>query len=130
MEYIRNKRSKISASVVSHVPVTISVKPIQASVTVVETKPKSEVELKKEARRIRNRESAEASRKRRRDDALELRSEIEKYKRQISLLKSRLAMHEPLDAIEYMLQNDLSDGEEMETIVYREPAVFFIHPCL
>jgi len=90
-----------------------------------------EVDIKKSLRKIRNRESAEASRKRKRDDVVILQRELEILSDQVRALKCRLSRYESSDIIREILEHpEESLKLSNNTLVYTEPAVFNIHISL
>jgi hypothetical protein len=154
MEYIRNKKMKINPDSLSDNSTVTSDESVDlnylstnshensvlASVETVtqllshSEKTLSQSEIRKEARKIRNRESAEASRKRRRNDVQTLQAEVSNCLSQISYLKEWLSKYEPLESINAKLQSVFIQQfddfplktcqSNKDTLLYYEPAVF------
>mmetsp|Transcript_4368 Transcript_4368/g.3920 ORF Transcript_4368/g.3920 Transcript_4368/m.3920 type:complete len:147 (-) Transcript_4368:341-781(-) len=78
-------------------------------------------DTKKELRKIRNRESAEASRKRKRDDINQLQSQVNELLAEVSYLKKRLSYYENNES-NYNKENISSQ----DTYIITEPAAFKI----
>jgi hypothetical protein len=125
MEYIRAKRSRVHHDSSS-----------DYTETSLERKDLNEIDSKKELRKIRNRESAEASRRRKRNDVLSLQQEVESLMSQVQSLKSRLGKYESLESIERLLRGQSTINQASpfshtnDTLVYTEPAEFKHHKSL
>lgn len=79
-----------------------------------------DIDIRKEMRKIRNRESAEASRKRKKDDIRTLQDQVNSLLDVIDNLKSRLEKYENVEnSNEAMLENFASDK-----LILLGPAVF------
>lgn len=76
-------------------------------------------ELKKHMRKIRNRQSAELSRKRKQDDITLLQQEVKELLSEVRHLKSRLSKYESI--ADY---NMIPMKANVNTCLYSEPAVF------
>lgn len=125
MEYLKAKRSRVHHDSSSDYTETSA-----------DRRELNEVESKKELRKIRNRESAEASRRRKRNDILSLQQEVESLMSQVKCLKSRLGKYESSESIERLLRGQSSIHQTSpfphanDTLVYTEPAEFIFHNIL
>jgi len=105
VDYIRRKKS----STISSIPTIVSVNVREDDRTLVH------LEKKKEDRRLRNRESALASRNKKND-------EIEKLKRQVFILKWRLSKYETVqldesDISHVMTQRNETQKSQLQTFI-------------
>lgn len=118
VQYIRSKRSR------AHI--LQDVKSVTSSDDTSQDYPKiTNDETRKVLRKIRNRESAEASRKRKRDDVTRLQEQMSALQRQVKILKSRLSQYESIETIENMLNDSrIVTNLSKDTLVYTEPAAF------
>ena len=82
------------------------------------------VDSKKELRKIRNRESAEASRKRKRDDVSILQQQVDELINQVNYFKTKLSKYEPVEGFSYSESKTVCKKRSGDNLYNREPAVF------
>jgi hypothetical protein len=109
-------QSKTTSRIQQDIPVTSSLKSSNTD------------NVKKEIRKLRNRESAERSRQKRNDESFILSNQIENLVKEVVSLKNRLSMYEKIDNCSTMLSPNFVDNTKefikLSYGKYTEPAVF------
>lgn len=142
--YIKNARMAKAASVeratIQTTGNTAQEKRPSKRITVV-VQESDEADMKKEFRKIRNRESAIASRKRKHEESVRLESELEVLKRQVAVLADRLMQYEDPESVKRIMKHVRStasdDSEDIDMMYHHTlgPAVFkvsnyYIYPSI